>query len=61
MTLASFKFLGLFAVVFTAYYLLQGHRKWQNVLLLVASVLFYAIMDMRMLPMLVVMTLMFYG
>ena len=61
MTLASFKFLGLFAVVFTAYYLLQGHRKWQNVLLLVASVLFYAMMDMRMLPMLVVMTLMFYG
>lgn len=61
MTLASWKFLGFFAVVFAAYYLLQRRRMWQNVLLLAASLVFYAIMDLRMLPMLVAMTLMFYG
>ena len=56
MTLASWKFLGFFAVVFAAYYLLQRRRMWQNVLLLAASLVFYAIMDLRMLPMLVAAT-----
>jgi D-alanyl-lipoteichoic acid acyltransferase DltB (MBOAT superfamily) len=61
MTLLSWKFLGFFAAVFAVYYLLHGRQKWQNALLLAASVLFYGMMDLRMLPMLVVMTLLFYG
>lgn len=41
--------------------MLLKRYKRQNVLLLAASVLFYGLMDMRMLPMLVAMTLVFYG
>lgn len=61
MTLASFKFLGFFAVVFAAYYLLHGRRQWQNALLLLASLVFYGMVDLRMLPLLVAMTLIFFG
>ena len=60
MTLASFKFLGFFAVVFAAYYLLHGRRQWQNALLLLASLVFYGMMDLRLLPLLVAMTLIFF-
>lgn len=62
MVINSFSFLFFFVVVFFVYYLpLKNSAKAQNGWLLIASYLFYGIADWRMLPILFISTLVFYG
>lgn len=60
MALNSLTFIGFFALVFALYWLLQHNARWQNALLLVASYVFYALCDWRMLPVPMVMTTAFW-
>lgn len=61
MIFTSFTFLVFFCVVFLVYHVLLKERtKLQNVLLLVASYFFYGYADWRMLPILLVATMIYY-
>ena len=60
MVVNSLAFMAFFAVVLTAYYLLQRSGRWQNVLLLAASYWFYAQIDLRMAALLALLTLLFW-
>lgn len=61
MLINSLTFLLFFGVVFCVYYFfLNGKPKAQNVLLLLASYCFYGFAELRMLPLLVVVTLIYY-
>lgn len=61
MLINSLSFLLFFAVVFFVYYFpLRGNTKYQNILLLIASYFFYGYADLRLLPILVGSTLLFY-
>ena len=58
----SLSFLIFFVVIFIVYYFpLKGNTKAQNVLLLIASYFFYGYASWRMLPLLIVSTVIFYG
>jgi len=62
MSVNSFAFLLFFVVVFFIYFFpLREKSKAQNVLLLLASYFFYGYADWKMLPLLVAVTLAFYG
>ena len=63
MAINSFVFLAFFAVVFALYYLpflKKGQSTYQNVILLLSSYFFYGYADLRMLPLLLVVTAAFY-
>lgn len=61
MVVNSIRFLLFFVIVFTAYYALQRRSaKWQNLLLFIASYVFYGIADIKMIPLLFGSTLLFY-
>ncbi len=61
MIINSFGFLLFFIIVFVIYYFpLKEKTKMQNWLLLIASYVFYGIADWRMLPVLLIATLLFY-
>lgn len=45
----SLEFFAFLAIVFSAYWIMKNSRKWQNVLLLVASYVFYGWWDVRFL------------
>ncbi len=53
----SITFFVFFAIVYTAYLLLQGRLRWQNLLLLVASYVFYGWWDWRFLSLIALSTL----
>lgn len=53
----SLPFLAFFATVFVLYYLLSAKSRLQNILLLAASYLFYGLADWRMLPVLLLLTM----
>ena len=57
----SIEFLLFFVIVFSLYYLLKDKSKLQNALLLVASYVFYAWANWKILPMLAATTAVFYG
>src|SRR5690554_5597295 len=62
MVINSFSFLLFFFVFFLVYYFpLKNKRKGQNGWLLVGSYFFYGIADWKMLPVLLVSTLLFYA
>lgn len=62
MLFSSAEFVVFFVVVFFVYHLILKERtKAQNVFLLVASYFFYGYADWRMLPLLVIATVVFYG
>ena len=62
MVINSFSFLFFFVILFLVYYFpLKNNANAQNIWLLVASYLFYGIADWKMLPLLVVSTVVFYG
>lgn len=61
MVVNSIRFLLFFVIVFTAYYALQRRSaKWQNLLLFIASYVFYGIADIKMIPLLFGSSLLFY-
>ncbi len=62
MVINSLSFVVFFVVVFFLYYLPSQRRGalWQNVVLLLASYFFYGYADSRMLPLLLVVTILFY-
>lgn len=60
MELHSLQFLAFFAVVFTVYYLFSKKKVVQNVILLVASYVFYAMASIKIVPIILLMTLFFY-
>lgn len=61
MVINSFSFLFFFVILFLVYYLpMKNNANAQNIWLLVASYLFYGIADWKMLPLLVVSTVVFY-
>jgi D-alanyl-lipoteichoic acid acyltransferase DltB (MBOAT superfamily) len=61
MTINSAQFLLFFLIVFFVYYIpLKGKTQAQNILLLIASYVFYGIADWRMLPLLIAVTAVFY-
>ena len=53
----SITFFVFFAIVYSAYLLLQGRLRWQNLLLLVASYVFYGWWDWRFLSLIALSTL----
>ncbi|GHV69695.1 hypothetical protein FACS1894199_18770 [Bacteroidia bacterium] len=58
----SIEFVIFFVILFALYYFaFKGKTKAQNILLLVASYVFYAWADWRILPLLIISTLVFYG
>ena len=57
----SIEFLFFFIIVFSFYYVLKEKTKQQNVLLLIASYVFYAWTNWKILPLLMVITVCFYG
>lgn len=62
MIVNSIAFLLFFVLVFAAYYMVpQTQRRLQNLVLLTASYSFYAYTDLRTLPILIGLTLLFYG
>jgi D-alanyl-lipoteichoic acid acyltransferase DltB (MBOAT superfamily) len=62
MTINSVKFLGFFVIVFFLYYFpLKEKTRGQNLLLLVASYVFYGIANWKMIPLLLIATGVFYG
>jgi len=62
MVFYSFDFLFFFIVVFSLYYFfLKEKTKLQNILLLVAGYVFYAWANWRILPLLIITTVIFYG
>jgi alginate O-acetyltransferase complex protein AlgI len=56
----SYIFVGFFLLVYFSYLLLRKHYKTQNILLLIASYIFYAYFDWRLLSILAVCTLINY-
>lgn len=60
MPLHSLAFVGFFAAVFALYHLARTCVRAQNIILLTASLVFYAMLDWRALPLPVAMTLLFY-
>lgn len=61
MLFTTLQFLVFFIIVFVAYWFICGKNvKIQNVLLLVASYVFYGIAEWRMLPLLIITTIVFY-
>lgn len=61
MLFTTLEFLIFFVIVFIAYWFICGKNvKIQNVLLLLASYVFYGIAEWRMLPLLIVTTIVFY-
>lgn len=57
----SFKFLVFFAVLFVLYYFLLNRRAGsQNIILLIASYVFYGLANIKMLPLLLAVTFIFY-
>ena len=61
MVFNSFKFWGFFLVFLVLYYLVCGkNKKAQNIILLIASYVFYGIAEWKMLPLLVGVTVAFY-
>ena len=61
MVINSFNFLFFFVILFVVYYFpLRNKTNAQNVWLLVASYVFYGITDLRMLPVLLISTVVFY-
>lgn len=56
----SIAFLVFFIVIFLLYYFVFKERKSQNILLLAGSYFFYGYADLRLLPIVVVSTLLFY-
>jgi len=61
MVFNSISFFVFFVIVFCLYYALpKGKAKWQNILLLVSSYFFYGYADWRMLPLLLITTVLFY-
>lgn len=60
MEINSIPFLLFFVVVFTIYYICNKHAKAQNIILLLASYFFYGYADWKMLPVIAVMTVIFY-
>ena len=60
MELNSLKFVVFFATVFAIYYLFRNKKVVQNVILLVASYTFYALANIKILPIILLMTLFFY-
>lgn len=62
MVFNSYAFLGFFVVVFAVYYFVMGKNgRLQNLWLLMASYVFYGIAEWRMVPLLAIVTLAFYG
>ena len=62
MIVNSIAFLLFFVLVFAAYFMVpQTHRWMQNLVLLTASYSFYGYTDLRTLPILIGLTLLFYG
>lgn len=61
MSFCTFSFLLFFTALFALYYFLcNGKVKWQNLLLLAGSYFFYGFANWKMLPLLVVVTLVYY-
>lgn len=60
MPLLSLAFVGFFAAVFALYHMVRTNVRAQNIILLTASLVFYALLDWRALPLPVAMTLLFY-
>lgn len=60
MELHSLKFLAFFAIVFVLYFSFSKKKMVQNVILLVASYVFYAIASIKIVPIILLMTLFFY-
>ena len=63
MAINSLVFFVFFSVVFVLYYmpfLKKGYGTYQNVILLLSSYFFYSYADLRMLPLLLVVTAVFY-
>lgn len=60
MELHSLHFLAFFAIVFALYYLFHGKKMVQNVILLTASYVFYAMASIKIVPIILLMTLFFY-
>jgi len=60
MELHSLQFLAFFAIVFALYYLFHGKKMVQNVVLLTASYVFYAMAGVKIVPIILLMTLFFY-
>lgn len=62
MAINSLPFFLFFAIIFALYYLPITKRRadYQNVLLLVASYFFYGYTDLKMLPLIVIVTVLFY-
>lgn len=62
MVFNSADFVAFFIIVFFVYYfILKENTKWQNVFLLISSYFFYAWANWKILPILIVSTLVFYG
>jgi len=57
----SFVFIGFFAIVYSAYLLLQGRLRAQNLMLMVASFVFYGWWDWRFLILMVISSSVDYG
>ena len=60
MELHSLRFLSFFAIVFALYYIFYKKKMVQNVILLTASYVFYAIASIKIVPIILLMTLFFY-
>mgnify|MGYP003298624236 CR=1 FL=1 len=60
MVFNSFSFVIFFIVVFALYWLAQGRKNVQNWILLLASYFFYGYASWKMLPLLLISTILFY-
>ena len=60
MELHSLRFLAFFAIVFALYYIFRKRKMVQNVILLTASYVFYAMASIKIVPIILLMTLFFY-
>lgn len=60
MELHSLKFIVFFIIVFVLYYAFQKKKQLQNIILLVASYVFYAMASLKIVPILLLMTAFFY-
>ncbi len=60
MELHSLQFVAFFATIFVLYYLFRNKKVVQNIILLVASYIFYALASIKIVPIIVLMTMFFY-
>ena len=61
MVFNSLNFALFFLLFFLLYWIVCGkHQKWQNIILLIANYIFYGIAEWRMIPLLAVLTLVYY-